>query len=115
MGRPKIYDDRVKYINDWIADNYDRINLKMKKGLKPMIRGYARYKHISTNELILNAVMMYTEEIYKEAGEDGQAKINALISDCTEEYEKKEEEKFNARLLREKQSKEKKQISKTGT
>ena len=57
MGRKKIYDDRTKYINDWIADNYDRINLKMNKGLKPDIRGFARFERISTNEFILARIM----------------------------------------------------------
>ena len=108
MGRFKIYKDRTKYINNWIADNYDRINFKMDKGLKPIIRGYANYTHVSMNEFILRAVMKCSDEIYKEAGEKGQAEIDALISDCTEEYWKKENEKIKARILREEQSKEKK-------
>lgn len=104
MGRKKIYDDRTKYINDWIADNYDRINLKMNKGLKPDIRGFSRYERISTNEFILRAILKYMDEIYKNADENGQAKIDELINDCKEEYWKREEEKHKERLLREKHS-----------
>ena len=103
MGRKKIYDDRTKYINDWIADNYDRINLKMNKGLKPDIRGFARFERISTNEFILRAILKYMDEIYKNADENGQAKIDELINDCKEEYRKREE-KHKERLLREKHS-----------
>ena len=44
--------NQVKYINEFIKEKYDRINLTVPKGQKEMLKEYARAKGMSVNEFI---------------------------------------------------------------
>ena len=48
--------DQVKYKNDYIRENYDRISLAFPKGKKAVIREAARKEGVSMSEYILAAV-----------------------------------------------------------
>lgn len=48
--------DQVKYQNDYIRENYDRISLAFPKGEKAAIKEAARKEGISMSEYILAAV-----------------------------------------------------------
>lgn len=48
--------DQVKYQNDYIRENYDRISLAFPKGEKAAIKEAARKEGVSMSEYILAAV-----------------------------------------------------------
>ena len=48
--------DQVKYQNDYIRENYDRISLAFPKGEKDAIKEAARREGVSMSEYILMAV-----------------------------------------------------------
>jgi len=54
MPRQKKYDNQTEYKNQFIAANYDRINLTLPKGRKKEIQDYLRpfSPRISVNEYI---------------------------------------------------------------
>ena len=56
--------DSVKYKNDFIKKNYDRINLTVPKGKKEQIKDAASLKGMSVNEYINAALdaFMTTQE-----------------------------------------------------
>lgn len=48
--------DKIKYNNDFISQNYDRINLTVPKGKKAVIQEYAKSKGESLNSFINKAI-----------------------------------------------------------
>ena len=48
--------DQVKYKNDYIRENYDRISLAFPKGKKAAIKEAAKKEGVSMSEYILAAV-----------------------------------------------------------
>lgn len=58
--------DQVKYQNDYIRENYDRINLAFPKGEKAAIKEAARKEGVSMSEYILAAVDEKMGRINKE-------------------------------------------------
>ena len=59
--------DQVKYQNDYIRENYDRIRLAFPKGEKAAIKEAARKEGVSMSEYILAAVDEKMGRINKEA------------------------------------------------
>lgn len=55
--------DQVKYQNDYIRENYDRISLVFPKGKKAEIREAAMKEGVSMSEYILTAVAEKLEKI----------------------------------------------------
>lgn len=55
--------DQVKYKNDYIRENYDRISLAFPKGEKAAIKEAARKEGVSMSEYILAAVAEKLEKI----------------------------------------------------
>ena len=58
--------DQVKYQNDYIRENYDRISLAFPKGEKAAIKEAARKEGVSMSEYILAAVDEKMGRINKE-------------------------------------------------
>jgi hypothetical protein len=54
MPRKKIHEDRTMYKNQFIAENYDRINLTVPKGKKKQIQEHVKRftPRLSVNEYI---------------------------------------------------------------
>ena len=52
MPRPKRYESMTDYKNQYIAENYDRINLTVPKGRKQEIKDRATTRGMSANEYI---------------------------------------------------------------
>ena len=48
--------DKVKYDNEYIANNYDRVNLTMPKGKKDKVLQHAKQKGESVNAFINRAI-----------------------------------------------------------
>jgi hypothetical protein len=56
MPRKKIYDDRTKYKNQYVAKKYDRISLIVPKGRKDKIKAHAEAQGKSINDYINNLI-----------------------------------------------------------
>lgn len=48
--------DKVRYDNNYIKNNYDRINFVMPKGLKEEIKEYAKRNKTSATDWIIQAI-----------------------------------------------------------
>lgn len=53
--------DQSQYVNEYIKNNYDRINFKIPKGKRDVLKKTAEKNNTSVNQLIISAV----EEKYK--------------------------------------------------
>lgn len=54
--------NQIKYQNDYIAENYDRVNLTLPKGEKERIKELAKEKGLSLNEYIRSAVEEFSKK-----------------------------------------------------
>ena len=54
--------ETVKRQNEWIKENYDRINLTIPKGKKEVIKKYAKECGMSVNQLIWNLIEKETSK-----------------------------------------------------
>lgn len=54
--------DAVKYKNDYIKQNYDRVNLTLPKGKKEQIKAAAAAVSMSLNEFINAAIDAYMKK-----------------------------------------------------
>ena len=57
--------DQNKYINDYIKEKYDRINLMVPAGMKPVIKSWAAAEGKSVNEYINGLI---NEDLEKKGG-----------------------------------------------
>ena len=92
MGRQKIYDDRNKYHKMWTKANRDTILLKVPKGEKAVIQGFAKQQGVSVTTLIRRSIQLHTDDIYNKADEDTKADIDR----CVDDFRKQQAEKDNS-------------------
>lgn len=62
-----------KAVSKYVANNYDRIEVKVPKGQKAAVEAHAKNKGMSTNALVnalLRQDMRLTEEEWKQAASD---------------------------------------------
>lgn len=55
-----------EYINDYNRDNYDRIGIMVKKGMKDVIKSYAKERGMSLSQFFVHCVEKEMEEMDKE-------------------------------------------------
>lgn len=91
MGRKKIYENKNKRIAEWTNINCDRIHLKIPKGEKAVIQGFAQQQGVSVTSFIREAVQIHINDIYNKADDELKSSIDKSIK----EFKKKQNEKEN--------------------
>ena len=80
MGRNKVHEDRLKYIDEWQKVNQDKILLRLPKGEKARLQAFTGVLNTSMNSFIRSAINTYMSSIYDDSDNYTKAAIDNAVN-----------------------------------
>lgn len=80
MGRKKVHEDRLKYIDEWQKAKQDKILLRLPKGEKAEIQAFTSVLHTSMNQFISTAIHNYMSSVYEQFDDDTKEAIDNAVN-----------------------------------
>ena len=80
MGRNKVHEDRLKYIDEWQKANQDKILLRLPKGEKARLQAFTGVLNTSMNSFIRSAINTYMSSIYDDSDNYTKAAIDNAVN-----------------------------------
>lgn len=93
MGRPKIHENRIEYIDKWQREHYGKIMIKLPKEEIAKIRAYASVFGPNMSRFVLFACNAFAKQIEDDMTEEEKQACEKRIDDCVNDYLKMMNEK----------------------